>query len=61
MAFKFVLKTDSRVEYRFNLAAANSDTIATSEDYKSPSGPATGIELVRSSIPTALATTRSER
>ncbi|UNY98326.1 YegP family protein [Zhouia spongiae] len=48
---KFVIKTDKREEYRFNLKAGNGQVILASEGYKAKSGCTNGIESVRKHAP----------
>lgn len=47
MAAKFELYVDKGGEYRFNLKAANGQTIASSEGYSSKASAINGIESVK--------------
>lgn len=47
MAGKFELYKDKAGEYRFRLKAANGETIAASEGYKSKTSALNGIESVK--------------
>ena len=51
---KFEVYTDKKGETRFRLTAANGQTIASSEGYKSKSGCLNGVESVRKNAPDAV-------
>lgn len=52
MAGKFVIKK-SKDQYIFDLKAANGETIATSERYKTKASAKSGIESVKKNAPSA--------
>jgi uncharacterized protein YegP (UPF0339 family) len=47
MAGKFVLKKDSKGQFRFNLVASNGQVIASSESYTTKSAALNGIDSVK--------------
>jgi uncharacterized protein YegP (UPF0339 family) len=51
MAAKFAIEKGSSGKYRFNLKAANSEKILTSETYESKGGAQGGIESVKRNAP----------
>lgn len=53
MAAKFQLYKDAKGEFRFKLIAANGETIAVSEGYKTKTSAQNGIESVKKNAPTA--------
>ena len=53
MAAKFEIYKDKKGEFRFRLKAANGETIATSEGYKSKASCKNGIASVQKNAPVA--------
>ena len=53
MAAKFEMYKDKQGEFRFRLKAANGETIATSEGYKSKDSCKNGIESVKKNAASA--------
>jgi uncharacterized protein len=53
MAGKFVLKKDSRGQFRFNLLASNGQVIASSEAYTTKAAALNGIDSVKRHAPAA--------
>jgi uncharacterized protein YegP (UPF0339 family) len=53
MAGKFEVYKDKKDQFRFRLVAANGQTIATSEGYKSKASCMNGIESVKKNAPKA--------
>jgi|ERR1041384_7231401 uncharacterized protein YegP (UPF0339 family) len=51
MAAKFEIKKGSSGQYRFNLKAANSEIILSSEQYQSKQGAEKGIDSVKANAP----------
>ncbi len=60
MAAKFEIYQDKKGEYRFRLKAANGQTIATGEGYKSKDSCLNGIESVKKNAPIAETVEASE-
>ena len=54
MPAKFVMTKDKAGEFRFKLEAANSETIAVSEGYKTKQSCLDGIQSVRNNTPNAI-------
>jgi len=54
MPARFVVTKDKAGEFRFKLEAANGETIATSEGYKTKQSCLDGIQSVRTNAPNAV-------